>query len=636
SLLAFGEVDQALPHLQQALDSGLRSPELSYALGRGYGMLYQRELERTRSLSLPELREARLREIERQWRDPALAQLRQAKGSSLEPPVYLEALVDSYGGHTDAALEKVRIAIAQAPWFYEAKGLEGELLLSLAQEDRSPTEGPPVLAAASASVAQASRLAPSDARLWILEARIQREALRRAGPAPGWEASLDRCRVAARTALDIRPGDPSPLTHLAFALLTAGQIKDEGRGSILSIIEEGLAATDGVLKADPGNREALAARIGLLESRGRWKRNTGLEPDADFTESVATARKALALWPGDPDLLAGGLRVAQSRYTYLASVGGDVDSAYEQAFAWAKDLAARFPHARVTHIRLATFHNEVAEYKRLHGGDPRPSTDRALAEIAAAGGEGAKLELDIQMHRNLLATAHLIRAQHALAIGLDPVPDSEAAISAFREFAAAPPLTGRKFGALAEALLVRAETAIAQGQEPGPWIVEADATLAKGLPMKNYYWLFELRGQSECLKACWAMAKGVPLDRHIEMGLKAYRHATELNRSATSFEGIARLHLVRATSKERRKEDLSEGIKAARRSLELDPRSGETSLLLGLLYMTQAEQESPSTSGHAQAQGLAMSQEALHLNGNLKLKSEAWLKAKDRRSNLVP
>ncbi len=636
SLLAFGDVDQALPHLQRALDSGMRSPELSYALGRGYGMLYQRELERTRSLSLPELREARLREIERQWRDPALAQLRQAKGSSLEPPVYLEALVDSFGGHADAALEKVRIAIAKAPWFYEAKGLEGELLLSLAQEDSSSTDGSPTLAAASASVAQASLLAPSDARLWILEARIQREALRRAGPTPGWEKSLERCRVATRTALSIRPGDPSPLTQLAFALLTAGQIKDEGRGSILPILEEGLAATECVLKVDPGNREALAARIGLLESRGRWKRNTGLEPDADFTESVATARKALALWPGDPDLLAGGLRVAQSRYTYLASIGGDVDSAYEQAFAWAKDLEARFPNARVTHMRLATFHNEVAEYKRLHGGDPRPSADRALAEIEAVSGEGTKLDLDLQMRLNLKATAHLIRAQHAMAKGEDPIPDSEAAISAFREYAAAPPLTGRKFGALAEALLLRAETAIEQGQDPGKWTEEADSTLAKGLPMKNYYWLFELRGQSECLKACWAMAKGTPSDRHIEMGLKAYRNATKLSRSATSFEGIARLHLVRARSTEQRREDLAEGIKAARRSLELDPRSGETSLLLGLLYLTQAEQESPSSSGHAKAQGLALFQQALRLNGNLKRKSESYLKAKDRRSNLVP
>ncbi len=635
-LLAFGEVDQAIPHLQRALDSGMHSPELSYALGRGYGILYEQELERTRSLSLPELREARLREIERQWRDPALDQLRQAKGLSLEPPEYLEALVDSFGGHTDLAMEKARIAIAKAPWFYEARGLEGELLLSLAQEDRSSPGAAATLAAASASVAQASLLAPSDARLWILEARIQREALRRGGAIPGWEENLNRCRVATRTALSIRPGDPSPLTHLAFALLAAGQIKDEGRGSILPIIEEGLAATDRVLKMAPGNREALAARIGLLETRGRWKRNTGLEPDADFTESVSTARKAMALWPGDPDLLAGGLRVAQSRYTYLASVGGDVDSAYDQAFAWAKDLEARFPQARVTHMRLATLHNEVAEYKRLHGGDPRPSTERALAEIAAAGDEPQNLGLDVQMRWNLKGTAHLIRAQHALAIGLDPIPDSEAAIAAFREYSAAPPRTGRKFGALAEVLLLRAETAIDQGREPGIWITEADATLTHGLLMKDYYWLFQLKGQSEYLKARWSIIKGIPAGRHIEAGLKAYHNAAKLSRNATSFEGIARLRLERAHSNERWKNDPAEGIKAARKGLELDSRSGESSLLLGLLYLAQGELETPSSSGRAHAKAEAMIKQALRFNGNLKGRSEAYLKAKDPRSNSVP
>ncbi len=51
-------------------------------------------------------------------------------------------------------------------------------------------------------------------------------------------------------------------------------------------------------------------------------------------------------------------------------------------------------------MRLATFHNEVAEYKRLHGGDPRPSADRALAEIEAVSGEGTKLDLDLQTRLN--------------------------------------------------------------------------------------------------------------------------------------------------------------------------------------------------------------------------------------------
>jgi len=632
-LLAFGEVDQAMPHLQRAMDSGMHSPELSYALGRGYGMLYQRELERTRSLSLPELREARLREIEQQWRDPALAQLRQAKGLSLEPPEYLEALVDSFGGHTDTALEKARIAIAKAPWFYEAKGLEGELLLAQAQESPISVDASPALAAASASVAQASLLAPSDAGLWILEARIQREALRRAGPMPGWEGSLDRCRVATRTALQIRPGDPSPLVHLAFALLAAGQIRDEGRGSSLPIIEEGLVTTERLLAAAPGNPEALAARIGLLETRGRWKRNTGLDPDADFSESVSTGHKALSLWPGDTDLLAGGLRAAQSRFTYLASVGGDVGPAIDQAFAWAKDLEARFPDAMVTHVRLATLYNEVAEYKRLHGGDPRPPVERAIAEVEAA----LKRGLDAQRYREFKGTAHLIRAQHALAIGVDPIPDSEAAITAFRERAAVPPRTGLKFGTLAEALLLRAETALEQqDREPGIWIEEADSALANAIPMMNYYWLFQLQGQSECLKARWAIFKGLPADRYIEAGLKAYSTAIKLSRNATSFEGIARLHLVRANSSERRKNDPAEGIKAARKGLELDPRSGETSLLLGSLYMAQAKWETLSASSQTKAQGQAMFRQALQLNGNLKRKSEAYFMAKDSRRTSAP
>ena len=74
---------------------------------------------------------ARIDEIERTLRDPALAHLRSGSGSATEVAGYAEALIAFYGGHLDQALAATREAFLNEEWLYEAKRLEGDILLEM-------------------------------------------------------------------------------------------------------------------------------------------------------------------------------------------------------------------------------------------------------------------------------------------------------------------------------------------------------------------------------------------------------------------------------------------------------------------------------------------------------------------------
>jgi serine/threonine-protein kinase len=128
------EEQEARRHLELAIDTGYSGPGVSYALGTVLGRLYQRELELARRLSNRELRAARIAEIERDLREPALAHLRSGSGSSIEVTGYAEALIEFYGGNLDEALAATRQAFEDESWLYEAKRLEGDILLEMGTE----------------------------------------------------------------------------------------------------------------------------------------------------------------------------------------------------------------------------------------------------------------------------------------------------------------------------------------------------------------------------------------------------------------------------------------------------------------------------------------------------------------------
>lgn len=618
ALLAFGEIDRALELLRRAEARGGLTPELAYALGRCCGLVYQRELERAARMPSPEERAARIEEIEKVWGASALHYLLQAQGSGLEPPEYLEALIDTYGGRLDAALTKARAAARRAPLMYETRRLEGELLLAQAVREGEPDRATALLREASGSLAEARRIAPSDPQLWLLEARIQRQYLVGFGLDQEGPAHLEGCRRAVQVCLEIRPGDPTPLVHLAQALLMSSVRPNHRGGDAEPNLREGLLLLDRIRRTIPDHLETLHAGIVLHNALALWLWSTGREASAEFDEAIATARMALAAYPGDPLLLVEGARAVTAAMNHQGRRGGDPAALFDQALSWTEGLVRRFPELPAAHERLAALMVERADFLRLHGGDPRPACQRGLEHLRrAARGDPA-----YGAGSFTAGNAHLVLAQHAWALGEDPRPDLRRAIDLFRHKLAHSNPTSPALGSLAEALLLGGEAALARGEDAEPWVDEADGAITQGILLDGYFWLYVLRGEMELLRARRSLARGGDGAGHWSRSLEAFQVSARRGQEAWSFEGMAKVRLIRMGSPAARPGDRAAGIRHAEQALGRNPRSAEAMLLLGVL-LQRGPDAADQLRGRAQVDG------ALRLNGNLRRRAEALLNPKD-------
>jgi predicted Ser/Thr protein kinase/tetratricopeptide (TPR) repeat protein len=130
--LALDDYDHAEGHLEAAWQSGLREPRLAYGLALVKGHRYRTALVEAKRIDGAAQRAARIHEIERSFRAPALEYLRLCAGAMAPSRDYVAALSAYYEGRTDDALKQLDALGTGLPWFYEAPGLRGDILLARA------------------------------------------------------------------------------------------------------------------------------------------------------------------------------------------------------------------------------------------------------------------------------------------------------------------------------------------------------------------------------------------------------------------------------------------------------------------------------------------------------------------------
>ncbi|MBI4854346.1 MAG: protein kinase [Acidobacteria bacterium] len=132
--LALGNYLKAKEHIELAINNGYNLPEAKYALGQIMGALYQQALEETSRITNPDIRKSREKEIEKEYRDPALEYLNKSKNLANVSPVYIEGLIAFYEKKYDQALEKAQQAFNENSALYEAKKLEADIYLQIGSD----------------------------------------------------------------------------------------------------------------------------------------------------------------------------------------------------------------------------------------------------------------------------------------------------------------------------------------------------------------------------------------------------------------------------------------------------------------------------------------------------------------------
>jgi predicted Ser/Thr protein kinase len=165
--LACGRIDAALVELERARASGIRTPELFYALAVAHGKLYQRALVADEAEASPHREEAI------RWLQEAQAHERArdapASGDSAE---LMGASLALYQQQFDEAVKAARKAAGHALWPYDARVLEGDALLlwSLDRLRQRDSDGALVqLEGARQAYATALELGPSGAAAYAGE-----------------------------------------------------------------------------------------------------------------------------------------------------------------------------------------------------------------------------------------------------------------------------------------------------------------------------------------------------------------------------------------------------------------------------------------------------------------------------------
>jgi len=621
SHLALGDSAKARTYLDRAWSQGLRTPEVSFALGRALGQQYQRGLELARRIPDREVREARLRELQHQLRDPALNFLRTGAGVALESPNYYGALLAFYEQRHDDAVLLCRKSLVQRPWFYEAKLLEGEILQAKAKESNLPKQVLRDLPLALEAFREARRLAPSDDATYLGEARVWRDHLI-AGLSSGedWRTPLKACEVAAASAMTIRDSNAAPLGVLAVAMGRAAESLLQKGGNPEHLLNTTLKKAEQSLAIDSTNLESMAAQASAFEVLANWQFTQGKDPFFTSDQGIQTASRALALDPNDATLLSVLTLITRRKMTFEMHHGRSPWLSFEASLKLVDRFQKLYPILVGPYREIAALFVERADFERTHGMDPQPSLDRAMA----ANRQALSLNANNPYLLEMKGYIHVVQAQHEIAMFLDPAQSLMEAERAFQSARALNPERGYSLD-LSAVLLLNAESQFEQGRNCDHLLARAEECLGSGLKTHgNDFWAHHLAGGIAFLEAKLAHQQGRDPNLYLVSSEKRFKKSWELGKWADSQVQLADLYFTKGRWKPSRK-TLAQGKEAVQLALQAHPDHAEAWLNLGALEVQESRLGPKTKSLLAIEKARASIRRALKINGNLKMRAQRIL-----------
>jgi serine/threonine-protein kinase len=609
--LALQEPEEAASHLRRASAAGYASPDLSYALGLSLVELYKRAREELPRMVDPRKREARQRELDAEYREPALAHLRAAQGTVIESPAYVQGLIHFYSGRPEEALASAKEAFEKAPWLYEAKRLEADAHAALG--DRYSIDGSfdwdrmmAHLGPAAEAYRAAAGMAESDpdvhlgaCALWL---RIARGTEARGEKSLASLANVDE---ACGKALAANPGDGRALvlrarahaTH-AFNVASVQTPSDDPRGHIAEAIRIGEEA---VRKA-PSDPWAQASLGEALEAEMVFAGFSGRDGEASLQRARSALEAALRI---DPRFSVAQMRLAQVGFWHIifeARRGRDVSPAMESALQVAEDLSAREPGFSLARMCLGLIHFHTAEALAERGQSPHEQVKQALAMAE----EMARLNPGWFGTYHLKFMCQWLLAVHEISAGRDPQPFLEQAKQSLEMSRQrnAWVIAHKVEGHLRYAEALRA---LELGQDPGPKLAGARDMLRRDL--ERAPWYLELRvslARVEILSLRRSMTRNEASPAMFEAALALLLPADSGDIAYPDFhQAVAEIYALRAAWLLERggdpDPDIEKGLAVAARALAWNPHAALAHATEGALHLLSARRAGTGSARRAAA-----------------------------------
>lgn len=369
--LALGQPEQAQAHLERARSLGFDTPELRSALGRALLELHQHALDEAWRIGQGDARKEAVARLQARAATRIEPLLKSGAPASLIPLAYLEGQAAWVAGRWEEAVAKAKQAQAQAPWFYEARLLEAQALLSWGLPKSGP-ERAAMLEAAHERAQSAVASAPCDVQAIELVGRI---GVMRTNSFISDPVRRKDMRLAVQIAvLNLRTLDPggeqAPI--LKAALLTAEAVNAQVAGlSGVASIRQALALLEPLLNKPNPSFDALEGAMRAERYAAKFPEMG--DPVVWLDRALSHGKKALELKQGHSDLAQELAQVAVWRISEGTTRNQPPWDVFEASLQMTLHELAREPEAKSLEEALGFLWGERAEYERTHGMDPRPS-----------------------------------------------------------------------------------------------------------------------------------------------------------------------------------------------------------------------------------------------------------------------
>ena len=480
--MVLGEPGNSRDRLQTAWDSGYRSPELAGALGDALGAMYLEAVDAAERIRNPDLREARMQELDETLRQPALGFLGRGRMASEEVDLHHGAILALLEGRFEDALEEARVSYERHPWRYESMRLEAETLVSRGKgrEERGQIE-----------TARADYLAAGEVYSRALE--------------------------VGRSDADLYRGEAARLVRFFNLEQENGTLRED-------LFAEALETADAADIARPGDPRPANLRSKLYWMRGDFELHHGRNPTASLQEAVRLAEQAAELGPENPQAPINLGMIYRLQGSFARRQGKDPRPLLGSAIAASERAIAIDPDSAVAWLNLGTAEYLVAEYELASGLDPMNSLEKA----AEAYGESIRVRQTFAAHSNS-GLVHWQRAEYQQSHGQDPADSLDAAADCFARAIEFNPSKGSVYSNRGLILLERAELEEERGGDSTQWMERSLTALQRSVSlMPDLAAARNNLGNAHKTQAVVEMASGHDPRPSLARAVTAYERAIEL------------------------------------------------------------------------------------------------------------
>jgi eukaryotic-like serine/threonine-protein kinase len=602
--LALGEEATARQHLEAAWKSGYREPRVAYALALVMGHLYQDGLLEAERLREPAVREARRREVEQQYRDPALAYLRQSEGADVPSTEYVAALLSFYEGRYDEALARLDAMGNRLPWFYEAPLLRGDILQARAAQHWNQGKGEEAKTdfeegrRAYASAAEIARSVPG---VHQAMAKLEYTAMLMALYGQGdVKAPFTRGMEGVARALQALPEAPATLLQEARFYRRFAEAQTLRGEEAREPLERALAAARAVIHQQPTSWEAHQEEGLLLYFSARILKDQGVDP----REQLRAAQQALErIPPGSRDVEfynALGL-------IFFAWAGHDDDTGADSQAHWQNAIDSFQAATRLSPLSVGAWINlGMARYRHADGPTMTPSAKALREQRLQQAWEALQRAMELNPQHwvpyfyggnihNLWGSMHRCEAEGSRYL--------DTARELFRKGLAINAQSPNLHNGLGVSLFNQAQRSWEQGGNAFSLLDEAQAAYSDAIrlaPRQVYGYIN--RGSAFLLRAAFQRDLGRDSNDSLHSAVAAFEQAIQLSQDDADAQaglGESLTWLADAALKRGKAPDalLQRAEKALREALAINPQHASAWLYLGQVHSIQARWRSQRAPG---------------------------------------